>query len=140
MIDPELPEETPSVNARMLRQFAGLWLLVWSGLAAWQWSHGHSTRAMVLGAVALAFGPIGLVKPEAIRPVFIGLMALTRPIGIVMTRVVLAVAYYLLFTPLALVFRVIGRDALSLKRRTDARTYWAPRTGTQEPRRYLRQV
>jgi hypothetical protein len=29
---------------------------------------------------------------------------------------------------------------LSLKRRTDARTYWAPRTGTQEPRRYLRQV
>jgi len=53
---------------------------------------------------------------------------------------VLGVAYYLLFTPLALVFRLIGRDALSLKRRSDARTYWAPRNGTQEPRRYLRQV
>jgi hypothetical protein len=140
MIDPELPEETASVDARMLRQFAVLWLLVWSGLAVWQWSHGHSTWAMVLGAVALAFGPIGLVKPEAIRPVFAALTALTRPIGIVMTRVVLAVAYYLLFTPLALIFRLIGRDALSRKRRTDVRTYWSPRTDTQEPRRYLRQV
>jgi hypothetical protein len=140
MIDPALPEEAASVDARMLRQFAGLWLLLWSGLAYWQYSGGHPTRALVLGGLAAAFGPIGLARPESIRPLFSLLTAITRPIGMIMTRVVLGLAYYGLFTPLALFFRARGRDPLARRRRPDAKTYWTPRTGTHEPRRYLRQV
>ena len=67
-------------------------------------------------------------------------MAVTRPIGMLMTRVVLGVAYYGMFTPLALFFRAKGRDPLSRTRRADARAYWTTRTGTPEPRWYLRQV
>jgi hypothetical protein len=125
MIDPALPEEAASVDARMLRQFAGLWLLLWSGLAYWQYSGGHPTRALVLGGLAAAFGPIGLARPESIRPLF---------------SLLLGLAYYGLFTPLALFFRARGRDPLARRRRPDAKTYWTPRTGTHEPRRYLRQV
>ncbi len=140
MIDPELPEETAPVDGRLLRQFAGLWFVVWSALAAWQYSIGHTTRAFVFGGLALALGPMGLFRPETIRPVFAILTAVTRPIGMVMTRVVLAAAYYALFTPIALFFRAKGRDPLARTRRTDATTYWTRREETQDPRRYLRQV
>lgn len=140
MIDPALPEETAHVDARMLRQFAGLWLVVFSALAAWQYAGGHPTRALVFGGLAAALGPMGLARPETIRPVFALLTAVTRPIGMVMTRVVLGAAYYGMFTPLALFFRAKGRDPLSRARRTDVNTYWTARTGKQDPRRYLRQV
>jgi saxitoxin biosynthesis operon SxtJ-like protein len=140
MIDPELPEDAPPVDARQLRQFAGLWLLVWSGMAAWQLVRGHSTRAVIFAGVAVGLGVAGLIRPEAIRPVFALLSAVTRPIGLVMTRVVLGVAYYGLVTPLALFFRVTGRDPLARTRRSGATTHWTPRSGKPEPRRYLRQV
>ena len=140
MIDPELPEETATVDGRLLRQFAVLWLLVWSALAVWQYSAGHTTRALVFGGLAVALGPMGLFRPETIRPVFAILTAVTRPIGMVMTRVVLAAAYYGMFTPIALFFRAKGRDPLARTRRTDATTYWTTREKTQDPRRYLRQV
>ncbi|HYN06263.1 MAG TPA: hypothetical protein VES67_02635 [Vicinamibacterales bacterium] len=140
MIDPALHEETAQVDARLLRQFAGLWLVFWGGLAAWQLYQGRPTRAAVLGGLAVALGAVGLARPETIRPFFAALNAIARPIGAVMTRIVLGIAYYGLFTPLALVFRAMGRDPLFRQRRSGATTYWTARTGTQEPRRYFRQV
>jgi hypothetical protein len=140
MIDPALPEETPEINARMLRQFAGLWLVFWTALAVWQLGQGRPARAGVLVVIALVLGVVGLLKPEAIRVVFGAVSAITRPIGLVMSRIVLALAYYGLFTPLAMVFRLMGRDPLSRKRRAETGSYWTTRTGSQEPRRYLRQI
>ena len=140
MIDPALPEETPETNARILRQFAGLWLLFWTALAVWQLAHGRPARAGVLVGVATVLGVSGLLKPEAIRPVFAAVSAITRPIGLVMSRIVLGLAYYVLFTPLAMLFRLMRRDPLSRKRRTEVDSYWTTRTGRQEPRRYLRQI
>jgi hypothetical protein len=88
----------------------------------------------------VSLGGVGLVRPETIRPFFAALNAIARPIGAVMTRIILGVAYYGLFTPLALVFRAMGRDPLFRQRRPGATTYWTARPETQEPRRYFRQV
>jgi hypothetical protein len=41
-------------------------------------------------------------------------------------RVVLVLVFVLLITPLAVVFRLLGKDALHLKRSRDASTYWQP--------------
>jgi hypothetical protein len=46
-------------------------------------------------------------------------MVLTRPLGIVMTTVILAVVYFLVLTPLALLRRLGNRDPLDLR--------WDPR-------------
>jgi hypothetical protein len=140
MIDPALHEETAAVDARLLRQFAGLWLLFWGGLAAWHVYRGLGPGVTVFAALAATLGVVGLARPETIRPLFAVLTAVAQPIGAVMTRIVLGVAYYGLFTPLALAFRAIGRDPLFRRRRPGATTYWTARPNTQEPRRYFRQV
>ena len=51
------------------------------------------------------------------------------PIGWTVSKIVLGAVFLLVFTPVALVFRLTGRDALQL-RRGSGRSYW---TGKPAP-------
>src|SRR5688572_8679708 len=107
----ELPLK-PSV--RTLRQFAGLWIAFFGGLAAWHGlAHGETQTGLALAALAFTVGPAGVIWPAVVRPVFIGWLILAFPIGWVVSRVVLVVMFSLI-TPVALVFRMRGRDPLKL--------------------------
>jgi hypothetical protein len=139
MIDPALPERSHVVDRRMLRQFAGLCILVFGALCWWQIQQGHTARAMAFGVVAFGLGPLGLVAPNTIRAFHSFLNAVTRPIGLVVTRLILGVMFYGLFTPVALVFRAMGRDQLGRRRNPARATYWIERPGGMDVRRYLRQ-
>lgn len=138
MIDPDLPDDAPVIDARTLREFAAAWLVVFGSLSGWNFYQAHRGRMVALALVALAVGPLGLVRPNAIRPLFSLLIALTKPIGIVMTRIILGVTFYGLFTPIALVFKMIGRDALHRGRDSARQSYWTRRT-LPAARRYFRQ-
>jgi hypothetical protein len=125
---------------RMLRQFGGLWIVFFLAIAARQEFHHHRhTLAVVLAILAVTVGPLGMLWPKIIKPVFVGWMALAYPIGWVVSRIVLGIIFYGLFTPVAWVFRVIGRDALSLKPRRSAATYWCEKPVAAEQTQYLRQ-
>ena len=66
-------------------------------------------------------------------------MILTYPIGWLVTRILLVLLFHGMFTPLALLFRLIGRDALTRRRRPDRPSYWIPKPGATDVRRYFRQ-
>ena len=124
---------------RMLRQFAGLSLVIFGGIAAWRaysgtvdgWTIGWALAAVLIGGV-------GLVAPRAVRPIYQGWMILAFPIGWTVSKVVLGATLYLLFTPVALFFRLIGRDALKLRSRASA-SYWQSKPGAKSGEEYLRQ-
>jgi hypothetical protein len=140
MIDPEFHESPPDTTTRIVRQFAGLWFLLFEGLAGWQWVvHGNRVLAFTLAALGLLVGVLGLTKPRTVSPLFTCLMTLTYPIGWLVSRILLAVLFYGMFTPLALFFRFIGRDALVRRRRPDGSTYWIPRPEPRDARSYFRQ-
>src|SRR5690349_1488987 len=99
-----------SPTERTLRQFAGLWILFFAGLACWQaFVRSNLFFAAAAGALAVSIGPVGLVRPRLIRPIFVGWMVVAFPIGWVMSRVLLGIVFYGIFTPLALFFRLCGR-------------------------------
>ena len=124
---------------RMLRQFAGLSLVIFGGIAAWR-AYNGTVDGWTIGwaAAAVLIGGIGLVAPRAIRPVYQAWMVAAFPIGWTVSKVVLGAVLYLVFTPVALVFRLLGRDALKLRRRTPA-SYWEPKAGATSGKEYLRQ-
>ncbi|MGB2713791.1 MAG: SxtJ family membrane protein [Vicinamibacterales bacterium] len=125
---------------RMLRQFAGLWIVFFAALAAWHGLYHERTIAgIILSALAVTVGPIGLVWPRAIRPIFVGWMALTYPVGWLVSRIVLGALFYGIFTPVAFVFRLMRRDELGLRRQIDATTYWETKHGATDKKQYLRQ-
>jgi hypothetical protein len=140
MIDPQLPDEgAVSTSDRILRQFAGLCLVILGGLACYTgFVRERPVAAVVLATLAAVLGGLGLVRPQAIRPVFVGLMALTWPIGWVVSHALLAALYYGLFTPLGLLFRLSGRDALARRPRAGMPTYWAPKRAPADVQSYFR--
>ncbi|MEW4568960.1 SxtJ family membrane protein [Tautonia sp. JC769] len=127
-------------DRRMLRQFAGLWLLVFGGLAAW---HGlvleHETRGLILAGLALTVGWAGLVRPGSVRPIYVAWSVLAFPIGWTVSRLILAVVYYGVFTPVGLGLRLLGRDPLLLRPPGDRETNWIAIPATDDPRRYFDQ-
>jgi hypothetical protein len=125
---------------RMLKQFSGMWILFFGAIAAWQqFRHERQVLALVLALLAVTLGPLGIARPRAMRRVFVAWMALAFPIGWLVSKVVLAVMFYAVFTPMAWAFKLSGRDALQLKRQPDATTYWQTKPTTVDASRYLRQ-
>jgi saxitoxin biosynthesis operon SxtJ-like protein len=126
--------------AKTLRQFAVLWLACFGGLAAWEGLvRGHSTLAAIFAAAALTIGPLGLLQPQAVRPIYVGWMVLAFPIGWTISQAILALMFYGLFTPIGLFFRLVGRDPLHRAQRPGLETYWNPKATPADPRRYFKQ-
>jgi hypothetical protein len=125
---------------KLLREFAALWIAFFGGFALWQGLvRGHTTQAAVFAGLALTVGPIGLVRPAWLRPVYVAWMVLAFPIGWTVSQVILGVMFYGIFTPIGLLFRLLRRDALGRARQPGRETYWTPKPAPTSLRRYFQQ-
>ena len=128
-----------SPSSRTLRQFAVLWIVFFGGLAILKsFNPDKRVIATVFAALTVTIGILGLIKPQAIRFIFVGWMILVFPVGWLISRRILALVFYGVFTPIALVFKLIGRDVLSRTPRQGVLTYWAPKQMTTNASSYLR--
>ncbi len=80
----------------------------------------------------------GLARPTSVRLVFALLMLIAMPIGWIVSNVFIAIFYFLLLTPLALVFRIFGRDPLSVRTKSGS-SAWEPRRKHEGAASYYRQ-
>ncbi|WP_435010665.1 SxtJ family membrane protein [Tundrisphaera lichenicola] len=99
---------------------------------------GQPRFAVAFWCLAVIGRLIGLVRPSWLKPVFLGLTLATWPIGWVVSRVALGLLFLLVFTPMALVFRWTGRDALNRSIDREATSYWEPYRPNRGLDRYLR--
>jgi hypothetical protein len=80
-----------------------------------------------------------LISDELTRIIYITLTLITLPIGWVMSFIVLAIFYFLIITPLGLVFRLTGRDPLHRKFDSRTESYWLRREPPDTIDRYYHQ-
>jgi hypothetical protein len=124
---------------RLLRQFAGLWILVFGGLAIWRaWNSGVDAWVVAIGIGAAVIGGLGLVRPGAVRYVYTGWLIAAFPIGWTVSQIVLAIVFFLVLTPIAVVMRLTGHDAL-MRRRRPRESYWTAKPAPATSADYLRQ-
>ena len=137
-------------NRRQLRTFGCAGAVVLAGLGAWTFFRHHllgfgmspgTARSVAVGLWIAAghFLGFALAAPTLLRPVYLALTVVSLPIGLVLSHVILAVVYYGLFMPTGLIFRLIGRDALHRRFDPNVSSYWTPRPGATDVRRYFRQ-
>jgi hypothetical protein len=125
--------------ARTLRQFAALWAVCFGALACREaFGPGHAGRALAFALLAATVGPLGLVWPRGVRLVYMASMVAAFPVGWAVSRLLLAGIFYGVFTPVALLFKLVGRDALGRRYRPDEPTYWSAKPGPAGPASYLR--
>ena len=82
---------------------------------------------------------VAYAVPPLRRPLYLGWMYVAFPIGWVISHVVLAIVYYLVFTGTGLVMRLLGRDPLQRRFEPDAQTYWVEHRPGEDLARYFRQ-
>jgi len=103
---------------------------VWGAAALW------ITIVLAAGAAVCL---CSLISPAAARILYLGLTLVATPIGFVVSFILLAAFYFLLLTPVALVFRLIGRDVLYRRFDAAATSYWVPHKPSEDMERYFHQ-
>lgn len=106
-------------------------------LSLW-WIYRGSLQlvAPYLLAVGASLVVLGLIVPRALVWPNRLWMGLAEVLSFVMTRVILAVVFFLLVTPIGLIRRMVGGDPLN-RRAARAESYWKPYSPRQsDPRHY----
>ena len=78
----------------------------------------------LLWQIGVVLAVVGALAPPVVLPLYYAWMTMALALGYVMTRVLLTIFFFLVLTPVGLVFRLIGRDALHRKLDREAESYW----------------
>jgi hypothetical protein len=138
--DVALIELKTDPTPRELRMFALLWMPLFAGIVGVVlWRRGAVLPPAILWSGAALVAAVGAFRPRAIRPLFVGLIYLTAPIGWVVSHAVLALVYYGVVTPIGLLLRIFGRDAMKRGFDPRATSYFVPAEQGKKSEDYLRQ-
>jgi hypothetical protein len=127
-------------TAGELRYF-GLMLAGFLGLVGgliW-WQAGSPVSAGIIWAVGVTVAVLCYALPPLRRVLFLAWMAAVFPLGWAISHLLLALIYYLIFTPVGLAMRLFGRDPLQRRFDREAPTYWIEHNPADDPARYFRQ-
>ncbi|MCA9049598.1 MAG: hypothetical protein KDA89_12765 [Planctomycetaceae bacterium] len=126
-----------SPTHRQLRQFGTicLWALP---LITWIWTRSSTAVGYAAAAGAVLF-VLSRLAPNALRPVYLTLILISLPIGLIVGEIVLLLIFFGLFVPMAVLFRLIGRDALQRRKPPETDTFWHHRDNSRNLRSYFRQ-
>jgi hypothetical protein len=95
--------------------------------------------ALIIFAAGLIIFLSSVISLRLTRAIYIALTAVTFPIGLAVSFILLAAFYFLLLTPLGLLFRLTGRDVLGRKFDPTAESYWQQRKPPESSERYFHQ-
>jgi hypothetical protein len=95
--------------------------------------------ALLPGTVGLCICLITLVSAKAARIIYLGLTFAALPIGFMVSILLMGIFYFLVLTPIGIIFKLLGRDLLNRKFLPGAATYWSPRNNAADQERYFHQ-
>ena len=121
---------------RELRKFGVTMIIGFAILAGLSYWRGHHGAATVLAAIGAGTGLLGLTGTKLALLVYLPWMAIAFVMGNVMSRVLVAVFFYVVITPMGLLMRLFGRD--KLQRKNKRASYWDDLPRSTDRARYER--
>jgi len=106
-----------------LRKFGiivGTVLLIIAGLLFWKEKESFQLF-LTIGTVLFV---TGIVIPFTLKPIYWVWMVFSTILGWFMTRVILSLLFYVVFTPIGLIARLFGKQFLDLKQNHSQQSYW----------------
>lgn len=102
---------------------------------------GVNPRVVAAGCVVVGvlMGVIVLLSQSSGRAIYDFWMRVAEPIGLTFSMLMLVLAFYLVFTPIGLIMRMLGRDPLERAFDRQASSYWVAHNPAAEPERYFKQ-
>lgn len=129
-----------AISRPELRRFGLLVGTILMGLAAYRaWHVGWGSRPLVTAAVGVSMIGLGAIAPGLLKPVFAVWQLLGSVLGWVNTRILLALVFFIVLTPLALLARLMGHDPLVRKSPKLQASFWKERKTDRDAARYRQQ-
>ncbi len=123
------------IDERILRRFA---LSIPLMVLSLGWLLGRSfTDSMGALGTSLIVAVLGWLYPSFVTPIYLLVHWITRPIAWLVTQLCLLVVFVGIVCPIAMIFRLTGRDALDRTIEPTRESYWQTKNTPQHWRRYL---
>ena len=104
--------------------FLTIFLLIISLLSYFK---GHETRSIVILCIDIIVLLANVFYVPIIKPIYIVAMKIALILGYINTKIILCVVYYLVFTPIRLIMKIVGKDLLDEKIEKNIKSYWKDR-------------
>lgn len=132
-------------DRKELRQFGAIFLsgFVLIGLVKYFWPFEwllsqNKTFGLWMIGIGVVVGAIALTGSRIALPLYWAWLGIAYVLGNIVSRVIITLIYFLLFTPMRVLGSLAGRDKLQLKKRnTDS--YWLDISLPKEAEKYERQ-
>ena len=115
----------------------GLFTILLGLLAHFQWQASAAARMIWLVGAGLTV--LYFAVPPLRRPLFLGWIYATFPIGWTISHLLMAIIYYGVLTPIGLVLRLCGKDPIEKDIDSGRSSYWVEHPTKTDAGRYFRQ-
>lgn len=126
---------------KQLKWFAALWLPAFGAFlgSVFYFKVQRPDLAVTMWLLTLALGILSYKFLYIARIIYVGLSALTYPIGWVMSHVLMAAVFLGVLLPVGLALRLSGRDVLGKTFNRKAESYWQICLNPKRLAEYFRQ-
>jgi hypothetical protein len=114
------------VKKKDLVTFALIWALIFFAIGLYPLIRGADLRVWSL-VVAILFILISLIRPTMLKNFYVIWVKIGEFIGGIVSRVIMFILYFGLFTPVAFMLKVLRKDLLGKKIDDKKTTYWVTR-------------
>ncbi len=87
----------------------------------------EKSSAVYLAVIAAVLILITVTYPNILKPLNRIWMGLAIILGFLMSRVILAIIFYLILTPIGLLAKLVGKKFMNINYNKSAKTYWEKR-------------
>ena len=111
-----------------IKEFGQIFSTLFFAIAAFKAYHNKSVETLLIwSSLAVVFGVLGYRAPHVLHPLWKGWMKLAHYLSIVMTFVILSLAWTIGFLPMAFILRILGIKRIDTSYKTGVATYWESR-------------
>lgn len=109
-----------------LKKFALIWSLIFLIVGIWPLFSGNAIRLWAV-VIMFIFVVIAFFKPSLLNSFYIIWVKIGEVIGGVISKVIMTVLFYGLFTPIAFILKLLNKDLLKKKLDKNRSSYWIKR-------------
>ena len=123
-----------------LASFGRLWAPAFAMIfSAMFWNASVFPGCVISLAIGMLIALVAWVNPLWLKPVFVTLMIVTFPLGMLIGFVLMVCVYYLCIAPIGVLLRVFGKDPLAKRWDSEASSYWIERSDMAPVAQYFKQ-
>ena len=86
--------------------------------------HGFCLSAQILGGIGIVLIILGLVIPPSLMPLFFIWLKVAELLNLIITHLLLFIVFYLILTPIGILYRLFVGDPLNRKWESERESYW----------------